>query len=162
MQSHRRADAGASYMDRARLHSIPDGDCLVWQGSTANGVPRVGRSAADRATSMAPINLRVAVLAEVRPPRPPDAYTAHATCGTDLCVNPDHLAWETRDEFYGRLSTAPASRPALKWSDERIREAWDWHQGGVSVSECAVRLGISRSRLYKRWSRLDLPDTVDA
>lgn len=67
MQSHRRADAGASYMDRARLHSIPDGDCLVWQGSTANGVPRVGRSAADRATSMAPINLRVAVLAEVRP-----------------------------------------------------------------------------------------------
>ena len=79
MQSHRRADAGASYMDRARLHSIPDGDCLVWQGSTANGVPRVGRSAADRATSMAPINLRVAVLAEVRPPRPPDAYTAHAT-----------------------------------------------------------------------------------
>ena len=93
MQSHRRADAGASYMDRARLHSIPDGDCLVWQGSTANGVPRVGRSAADRATSMAPINLRVAVLAEVRPPRPPDAYTAHATCGTDLCVNPDHLAW---------------------------------------------------------------------
>ena len=110
---------------------------------------------------MAPINLRVAVLAEVRPRvrRTPTPPTPHAA---PTCASARTISHGRRDEFYGRLSTAPTSRPALKWSDERIREAWDWHQGGVSVSECAVRLGISRSRLYKRWSRLDLPDTVDA
>lgn len=161
MQPHRRADTGASYMARAQLHSIPDGDCLVWQGSTANGVPRVGRSAADRATSMAPINLRVAVLAEVHP-RVRRTPTLLASRAAPTCVSTLIISHGRRDEFYSRLSTAPTSRPSLKWSDERIREAWDWHQGGVSVSECAVRLGISRSRLYKRWSRLDLPDTVDA
>lgn len=151
-----RSPVGASYVDRARLHSDrveggPFDGCWTWFGHISGGVPRVSKAPAD---GKGPINVRVAILTEVHG-RPEWAHTASPTCGNVDCVCPDHLKWESKDEFHIRIG-----KPRVKVSDERIVEAWHQRLDGVPVTDIAARLNISRSALYARWHRMELPETV--
>jgi hypothetical protein len=150
----RRAHNNATYVERAQLHSEEQGSgCWNWIGCVSNGVPRVGRRSSD--PKRGPINLRVALMEE-RGERPADGYNAVATCGNVACVNPEHLGWETRDAFFGRIRQ---SMPR-KVSDERYQQAWTFLSSGMSVKDIAARLGISRQTLYANWRRLGLRKTV--
>ncbi len=149
-----RAPSGSSYTDRARLHSEivesgPFAGCWTWFGHISGGVPRVSKNPAD---GRGPINVRVAILTELQG-RPADAHTASPMCGNDECVNPEHLRWETRQQFHTRIGA-----PRVKVSDERIIEAWQQRLEGIPVKEIAARLNLSRSALYARWHRLQLPE----
>lgn len=89
-----RAANDATLLDRVKLHVRSNGDCWEWIGTMTSTSPRVwwqGR----------PVNARVALFASLND-RPPDAYHVVPTCGNDMCVNPDHQRWETRQEFYQR------------------------------------------------------------
>jgi hypothetical protein len=150
----RRAHNDATYVERAQLHSEEqDGGCWMWIGCVSNGVPRVGRRSSD--PKRGPINLRVALMEE-RGERPEDGYNVVATCGNVTCVNPEHLGWETRDAFFGRIRQ---SMPR-KVSDERYQQAWTFQSSGMSVKDIAARLGVSRQTLYANWRRLGLQKTV--
>ncbi len=150
----RRAANDATYEDRARLHSEDTADgCWNWIGCVSNGVPRVGRRASDQ--KRGPINLRVALMEE-RGIHPDDGYNVVATCGNVDCVNPEHLGWETRDAFFGRIRQ---SMPR-KVSDERYQQAWTFLSSGMSVKDIAARLNVSRQTLYANWRRLGLRKTV--
>ncbi|MFZ4431564.1 MAG: hypothetical protein ACOYOQ_00055 [Microthrixaceae bacterium] len=147
-----RAPADASYEERARLHSEvvetgPYAGCWEWFGHISGGVPRVSR----RKPHRGPVNLRVAMLEERGVARPEDTRTASPKCGNDFCVNPDHLIWETKDEFHARIS-----RKQFKVSEDRIRDAWEQRQNGVPVKDIAARLKMARSSLYARWAALGL------
>lgn len=149
-----RAPVGATYAERARLHSDvveigPFEGCWRWFGHISGGVPRVSRKPAD---GRGPINVRVAMLDE-RAPRPEWAHTATMTCHNDECVNPEHLRWESKDEFHARIG-----KPRVKVSDERIVEAWRERLDGVPVKDIAMRLNLSRSALYARWHKMGLPE----
>ena len=146
----------------ARLHSIPRrrlprlaGDPRPPASPAPGGPPLTGRRPWHRSTQ------RVAVPPKYAP-APAGRLTAHAMRHRPVRVNPDHLPYgRHRDEFYGRLSTALTSRLA----PQVVRRTGSVKHGtgiraGRSVSECAVRLGISCSGSGKRWSCLDLPDTV--
>jgi hypothetical protein len=149
-----RAASGTSYVDRAKLHAeVVEGGafdgCWTWLGHISGGVPRLSRRPGD---GRGPINARVAVLAETSG-RPEWAHTATATCGNDECVNPAHLAWESRADFHSRIA-----KPRVKVSDERVRQAWQDRRAGIPVKEIAARLNVSRSALYERWHALRLPE----
>lgn len=151
-----RAATGAPYVDRARLHSDivtegPFAGCWSWFGHISGGVPRVSRAPKD---GKGPINVRVAMLTELHG-RPDWAHTASPGCGNPDCVNPEHIRWESKDDFHTRIGG-----PRVKVSDERIVEAWHQRCDGVPVTEIAARLNLSRSALYARWNRLRLPDTT--
>lgn len=151
-----RAPVGASYVDRARLHSDliaegPFAGCWTWFGHVSGGVPRVSRAPGD---GKGPVNVRVAMLTEMQG-RPEWAHTASPTCGNYECVNPEHLAWETKQAFHARIGA-----PRVKVSDERIIEAWHQRLDGIPVTDIAARLNLSRSALYARWHRLNLPETA--
>lgn len=152
---NRRAHNDATYEERAELHSDVDTatGCWNWFGCVSNGVPRVGRRSSD--PKRGPINLRVALMEE-RGQRPDGGYNVVPTCGNPMCVNPDHLGWETRDDFFGRIRQ---SMPR-KVSDERYQQAWTFLSSGMSVKDIAARLGVSRQTLYANWRRLGLRKTV--
>lgn len=149
-----RAPNNATYVERAKLHSVqqPNG-CWDWFGCVSSGVPRVGRRSSDRRRG--PINIRVALLEEIGP-RPEWAYAAIAACGNPLCVNPEHLQWETKEDFFARVRR---SMPH-KISDDRYLQAWALHSEGMPVKELAVRFQVSRQTLYQNWKRLDLRKTT--
>jgi hypothetical protein len=152
-----RASNFASYEDKARLHSdvIPEGrfeGCWRWFGYLSNGVPRVGRHPEDG--GIGPVNLRVALLTETQG-RPKDGHSVTVTCGNLECVNPEHLRWETKDEFFGRVASLTRAKRA-KISDERFQQAKEWEESGISVTEVAARLGVARQTVYSNWKRLGL------
>lgn len=148
----RRVPNGATYRDKALLHSVPEpSGCWTWFGSVSQGIPRVRRAVDDTSGKKGPVNLRVAILEEAGP-RPESAYNATPSCGVTACVNPDHLQWETREAFFARQ--IPTANQQQRWTDDEIAEAWQWHIEGTPATECARRLGISRSRLYLRWDAL--------
>lgn len=149
----RRAANDATYEERAKLHSTDSDGCWVWFGCVSNGVPRVGRRVSDG--QKGPVNLRVALLEE-QAERPEWAHSAVVTCGNSSCVNPDHLKWETKGEFFARVRQ---SQPT-KISDERYRQAWDLHAEGMGVKELAARFAVSRQTLYHNWKRLGLRKQV--
>lgn len=151
-----RSPVGATYADRARLHSEvvesgPFTGCWQWFGHLSGGVPRVSKAPKD---GKGPINVRVAILTEQQG-RPEWAHTATPKCGNPDCVNPEHLAWESKDDFHVRLGA-----PRVKVSDQRIVEAWNQRLEGIPVTEIAARLNLSRSALYSRWHRMGLPETT--
>lgn len=150
----KRASNDATYEERARLHSDETSDgCWEWFGCVSSGVPRVGRRVSDNRRG--PINLRVALLEE-RGERPDWAYAGVASCGNPACVNPEHLEWESKSDFFGRVRR---SMPH-KISDDRYRQAWSLHSQGMSVKELAARFQVSRQTLYHNWKRLGLHKTV--
>jgi hypothetical protein len=150
-----RAPNNATYEDRAALHStVDEAGCWHWIGHVSNGVPRVGRRA-EPGKRPTPVNLRVVLLEERDGTKPEDAYAAVADCGSEDCVNPAHLKWETRDQFFGRVASIVRVH-SQKLSDDRYRQAWDLHRTGMTVKDVAARFSVSRQTLYANWKRLGL------
>lgn len=150
-----RANNDATYEERARLHSVEDeSGCWIWIGCVSNGVPRVGRRRSEN--KRGPVNLRAMLLDERIPTRPEGAHNAVTTCGNPMCVNPEHLEWESRDAFFARIRR----NTPRKVSDERYQQAWTYLQSGMSVKDIAARLEVSRQTLYSNWKRLGLHKTV--
>lgn len=143
----------ASYLDKAKLHSEPapgGTGCWEWFGLTVSGVPRVSRHPDDESAS-GPVNLRVALLAEVAG-RPDWAFNAKMDCGRTDCVNPDHMAWEDESAFRARVAATNRERKT-RVTDDRYKAAVHWDG---SAAEIADRLGVSRATLYSHWARLGL------
>ncbi len=151
-KSGTRALASATYAERARLHSTvdPHTNCWIWGGYLRSGLPYVGtpRSGGRTQTGAATTNIRTALLTEAGE-RPADAHSAVTTCGQRLCVNPDHLAWETKAEY--RLRMRDLQPAKLSLAD--IAKAYDARQAGEPVTRIAEALGMSRQGLYRQWRR---------
>ncbi len=147
-----RALGTATYAERARLHSDvnPKTNCWVWGGYLRSGCPYVGisRVGGQRPPGAATINIRVAILTE-QGDRPADAYRAVATCGERLCVNPDHLAWESNADY--RLRMRDLQPAKLSLAD--LEQAFQDKQAGEPVTRIAEALGMSRQGLYRQWRK---------
>lgn len=141
-----RASNGATALDRAKIHSQPDGDCWIWQGYLhgSSGVPFMNGS------YNAPQPLQPALLEEVSGGRPKWAKATTTTCGNRACVNPEHLKWETQDEYRLRCRR---SQSVSKMTLEQVNEAWRRKQAGESATALAAEYGISRIGLYRQWDR---------
>jgi hypothetical protein len=150
-KSGTRALASATYAERARLHSTvdPQTNCWIWGGYVRKGSPYIGtpRRSDQPFTGAGTVNIRSALLTEQNE-RPADAYCAIATCGHDLCVNPDHLRWETNAEHRLRMRDAQA-----KLSMAEIAQAYDDRLAGEPVTRIADALGLSRQGLYRQWRK---------
>jgi hypothetical protein len=159
-KSGTRAVATATYAERALLHSEvdPDTNCWVWGGYMRSGCPYVGisRAGGRKPTGAATINIRAAILGE-RGERPADAFCAIATCGQRLCVNPDHLAWETNADY--RLRMRDVQPAKLSLSD--VAKAFEDKQAGEPVTRIAEALGMSRQGLYRQWRKWGFDITRD-
>lgn len=138
-----RAPNGATALERAKLHSEPDGDCWIWQGYVWQGQPMI--NSAENIPQM----LRPALLIELTGPRPEWARSNTTTCGNPLCVNPDHIKWETMEEYRRRCR----SRVASKMTMAEVEQAWKRKQAGESATALANEYGISRVGLYRQWDR---------
>ena len=144
-----RAPNGAGALDRAKLHSELQGDCWIWKGYVWQGNPMMNSSA------NTPMLLRPTLLEELHGERPEWAKAATTTCGNRLCVNPDHVKWETMDEYRRRCR----AKAAAKMTVEQVEESWKRKQAGESVTSLDEEYGISRIGLYRQWDRwvLDRP-----
>lgn len=154
-----RAKDYATYLEKAKLHSVevtegPFEGCWEWVGAMANGVPRASRH--PDAEARGPVNLRVALLTELRK-RPKTAHNVTTSCGNQKCVNPRHLKWESKAQFRKRVAETNRQHKS-RVDDDRYREAIEWTD--LTVPEVAARLGVSRATLYSNWARLGLKRNV--
>jgi hypothetical protein len=144
-----RAPKHTTYTDRALVHSEQDGDCRIWNGYMMGQHPYVGQPM-ENGQRLSPVNLRRKLLEERGETPPEGTVTVVTTCGNERCVNPDHFAWETREQYRRRQrNVAPSARITL----EQLGQAWERRKGGEAVTTIATDLGISRQGLYRQWQR---------
>ena len=133
---------------RSRIvkNSKPEGDCIIWQGTTnPNGygymsMPNVWRRRIE------PVHRVVCHLHHG--PAPEGAQTCHS-CDVRACVNPDHVRWctvtENMSDRYSRRQqgTWGELHPQAKYTDAQVTMALALFDDGLTRKIIAEELSIN-------------------
>lgn len=137
-------------LDKLLSNTVDDAGCMVWRGGCINGHPSAGRGQM----------VRRMLWVEIHGPIEPGKII-RCTCGTDKCVNPEHLEKTTYKKLgkqlgaigvmSGQKRSAAIARtkrngPQAKITDEDVRRI---RFGNELLRELAEDLGISQATVSK-------------
>jgi hypothetical protein len=128
--------------------------CVPWPYGTFKGYGVLGY----RGTTMLASRV-MCLLAHGEPPQP-NSQAAH-DCGNPICVNPNHIRWDSpagnaADRSTHGTEQRGEDRPNAKLTDKTIRQILRMTEEGVMQKDIAQHFGVSRALVYgvqkgKRW-----------
>jgi hypothetical protein len=137
-------------VERAEMHSVREGECLIWRGFHVRDVPYMS-APAHLSTPDNPrfaLSVRNAILIERGEPAPRGSrHTTVTTCGNPSCVEPSHCRWEGVREYRLRMRSMMPTALTM----QQVSDAWERNQAGETAVSLARELGISRQGLYRQW-----------
>jgi hypothetical protein len=124
------------------------GECWIWLGRVA------GKGYGQITTKWFTTEIahRIAYMLEVGPV--PDGMLVCHHCDTRLCMRPSHLFIGTdRDNVQdmlrkGRSNRVGEANPCARVTEEQVTRLRALHRSGLSVTECANRVGMTTANAY--------------
>lgn len=123
-------------------------ECIIWPFKSKTGPNMEYGSLSKGQSEMGRRAHRHACFIANGPPPTPDHDASHL-CGNSLCVNGNHLVWETAQENAARKLDHGTIVTPVKLSWDKADEIRKEYAGGKSAAQLAKKYDVSRVSIYK-------------